>query len=206
MALLGSLYLAMVLIDRGSLAEARTLVQQRLAGGTATPRAGTDAAPDSRRRRPGESLREAEARWLLGEIAALSGDAETAERELVKSLEGLRPVSLHWQVAASRLASLWLAQGRSQEALSLSREARQAQRAQGGRGQRWALIQVVHAEALAAAGEAEASRAELLSAHADLQQRAARIDDPAVRRAYLEAVPEHARLSALVNALPVAGA
>jgi len=140
----------------------------------------------------------AEARWLLGEIAALAGDAAAAERELAASLEGLRVSPIVWQIAASRLASVWLAAGRVDEALALAREAREAQRAQGGQGQRGSLVRLVHAEALAAAGRHEAARAELREAQVELLARADRIGDAAVRQAYLS-VPEHARLVALAG-------
>jgi tetratricopeptide (TPR) repeat protein len=182
MALIGSLYLTAVLIDRGALAEARALAEKRLA--------------DAGEHRPGDEQREAEARWLLGEIAAEVGDAATAERELAASLEGLRSIPLDWQLAAARLASIRLSTGRVDEALALAREARDAQRAQGGYGQRGALVRLIYAEALAAAGQHEASRAEIREAHADLMARAARIVDGAVRQAFLS-VREHARLVTL---------
>jgi ATP/maltotriose-dependent transcriptional regulator MalT len=185
MAMIASLYLTLVLVDRGALDEARRLAETRA--------------------RPGETLREAEAHWLLGEIALASGDLPAAERELDHSLEGLRATSLTFQLAATRLASVYLAQGRADQALALAREARALQRAQGGHGQRGTLVRLVYAEALAATGAHEAAQQEIAEAHRDLQERAARIDDEPTRQTFLERIPEHARLAALARDLAKAG-
>jgi hypothetical protein len=58
-------------------------------------------------------------------------------------------------------------------------------------------VRLVHAEALHASGEEAAARAALREAWDDLQARAAAIEAPAARRAFLEEVPEHARVGAL---------
>jgi tetratricopeptide (TPR) repeat protein len=181
MGLVASLYLTLVLVDRGALDQARRLAEARA--------------------RPGETLREAEAHWLLGEIAFAAGDLPAAERELDRSLEGLRALSLTFQIAAARLASVYLAQGRVADALPLAREARALQRAQGGHGQRGTLVRLVYAEALVAAGDHEEARREIADTHRDLQERAARIHDEATRQTFLEQIPEHARVAVLARAL-----
>jgi hypothetical protein len=63
-----------------------------------------------------------------------------------------------------------------------------------------AMVRLVHAEALHAAGEHEAARGAIESARARLRARAARIDDPSFRQSFLEDVPEHARTLALAGA------
>ena len=183
-ATIRELYLALVLIERGSFAEARRLASRRLAQARAQGR--TD-----------DPRRGAEARWLLGTLAAREGSLEAAERELTACLPVLATVPLEWQIAAPRLALVLLAQDRVQEALTLARAAREAQLFQGGFGQRGTLVQLAFAEALAAAGEREAAEAEIGAARRELRGRAARLDDPATRRAFLEDVPENARVLVL---------
>jgi hypothetical protein len=65
-----------------------------------------------------------------------------------------------------------------------------------GLGEGDALLRLVYARALAANGRPGA-RAALRTALALLHARAARIQDPALRRTLLEVVPEHARTLAL---------
>jgi hypothetical protein len=65
---------------------------------------------------------------------------------------------------------------------------------------RGTLVRLVHAEALAAAGNHAAARAALGEARDDLLARAARIEDLEVRRRFLAEVPENARVVALSEA------
>jgi hypothetical protein len=58
---------------------------------------------------------------------------------------------------------------------------------------------VIYAEALDAAGDRDAARATLRAAHAEVLARADRIEDPAVRAAFLACVPENARVIALAR-------
>jgi hypothetical protein len=185
-AMIRSMYLALVLIRRGALVEARGLARERLAAGEA-------------RQRPDAALHEAEARWLLGEIAALEGDLPAALRELTACREELRLVPLEWQAATARLAAVRLAAGEVAEALAVAGEAREALRAQGGYGQRGTLVRQVYAEALEAAGDHAAARAELAEARDDLAALAACIGDAEARRSFLEDVVENARVMALAR-------
>ncbi len=177
------LYLALVLIARGTLDEARALAEHRIAVGRA--RGGALGV-----------TRAAEGRWLLGEAAARAGDLETAERELAASLPPLAASTLSWQAAAARLCEVRLARGHVREALSLDAELQASFLAAGGPGLRGTLLHLVHAEALEAAGDHAAAREALRAAWDDLQAKADRIDDPAVRRRFLEDVPENAALLA----------
>src|SRR5262249_43042107 len=65
LAVIASRFLAMLLVDRGALADARELAARRLALIRSAP------SPDT-------TIREAEWRWTLGEIAAAEGDFEAA--------------------------------------------------------------------------------------------------------------------------------
>ncbi len=186
LATVGALYLALVLIERGQLDEARALAQRRVEAGEA--RVAADGG-----------LRLAEGRWLLGEVEARAGATAAAERELAAAVEGLRVSPLVWQLAAARLVEVQLALGRVAEALALARELAAAHEASGGHGLRGTLVRLVCAEALAAAGEHESARAALRAAGEDLEARAARIEDVEVRRRFLEDVPENARVRALMG-------
>jgi predicted negative regulator of RcsB-dependent stress response len=181
-----TIYLAMVLIDRGALGEARAMARYRLETGLA----------NAQRR---GALREAEGRWLLGEIAAKEGDLEAAERELAAAVPVLRPAALHWQLAATRLAAVRLARGAVPEALAAAGEVATALAASGGHGFRGTLVRLVHAEALHAAGEVSAAHAAIREARDDVQARAALVEDPSARGSFLEAVPENARVLSLAK-------
>lgn len=174
------LYLALVLVARGAVGEARALAEHRITAGEA--RADTLGA-----------TRAAEGRWLLGEAAAHAGDLETAERELAACLTPLAASTLLWQMAAARLCEVRLARGLVSEALALDRELQRSMLASGGPGPRGARIDLVHAEVLEACGEHAAAREALRAAWDNLRARAARIDDATVRRRFLEDVPENAR-------------
>jgi eukaryotic-like serine/threonine-protein kinase len=187
LAIIRTIYLAPVLAERGAFAEARELAEQRMTLAKA-------------RLRVDDELREAEAHWLLGEIAALAGDPATAEREITAGLGPLETQPLSWQSAAARLAQVKLALGKAAEALPLAKRARDALRGQGGYGQRGTLVRLVYAEALEATGDHAAARAELAAARDDLQARAAKIADDGVRRGFLAKVAENARVTALAEA------
>ena len=63
-------------------------------------------------------------------------------------------------------------------------------------------IRLAYAEALHATGAHHAARRAIAIAAERLQETAAKIGDPAWRRSYLEAVPEHATICALATAWP----
>jgi hypothetical protein len=175
-------YLTLILIERGALDEARSIAQRRTE--EAHAKGGSDSA-----------LREAEGRWLLGEIAARSGDLAAAEREITAVADLLhRSAALLWQLAAARLVEVRLARGDVHGGLALAREVAGALAASGGHGLRGTLVRLVHAEALHAAGEVAAAHAVLREAQGDLQARAALVDDHDARARFLEAVPENARV------------
>ena len=185
--MLRTIYLVPVLAERGAFAEARQLAVERLTLAEAG-------------KRVDDAIRAAEAHWLLGEIAHLTGDAEEAEREIARGIDVLQMFPLPWQAAAARLAQAKLALGKVDEALALSRRARESMRAHGGFGMRGMLVRLVHAEALEAAGQHAAARVELAEACDNLAARAARILDAATRQSYLTRVAENARVAALSEA------
>jgi hypothetical protein len=164
---------------------------------------GPPAEPPQRdaraRRETDDPFREAEGRWLLGEIAFRAGDLAGAEREIAGVLELLRTAPLEWQLAATTLAAVRLGLGRAAEAVTLGREVMEAIEAQGGAGQRAGRARLVYAESLHAAGDAAAAAVVLAAAREDLLGRAARIGDPEVRARFLGSIPENARTLALAE-------
>jgi hypothetical protein len=178
-----TLWLGLVLIERGALDEARAIAQRRIdTGRSAAARLG--------------ALREAEGHWLLGEIAVREGDLASGEREILAGAEVLRPAGLIWRLAAARLVDIRLRRGAVADALALATDLVGALTASGGHGLRGTLVRLLHAEALRASRDLPTSRAAIRAAGDDLHARASRIDDPAARALFL-AVPENARVLAL---------
>jgi hypothetical protein len=180
-------YLALVLIERGSLDEARAIAAGRLEAARVKAQAN-------------DFIREGEGRWLLGEIACREGDLATAEREIAAGLDALRLTPLSWQLAAATLARVRLDLGRPAEAVTLAREISEVIAEQAGVGQRAGRVPLVYAESLLAAGDPDAARAMIATARDAVLARAAKIADPEARRRFLEAVPENARTLALAEA------
>ncbi|MFT3769807.1 MAG: AAA family ATPase [Minicystis sp.] len=182
-----TIYLSALLTDLGRADEARALLRDRIEAGRARATGRSD-------------LREAEQRWLLGVAHQHAGDLDAADSELAAALDPLLVTPSRWQLAAANLASVRLLRGRVDEALDLARGAMAAFVAQGGFGLRGALVRLVHAEVLEAAGDRDAAHAALREARAELLARAARIPDPEVRAAFLTRVPENTRTLALARA------
>lgn len=185
-ALVAARYLAFVLIERGSLAEARALAARW------RERIQSDPRPDT-------IVRDAEWRLDLGHVSAAEGDLEAGEREMTASIDLLRFIPAQWRLAAAQLASVRLAKGDVAGALALSTEVMEGFTAEGGHSLRSVLLRLVHAESLDAAGRREEARALLRDVCAFIEGRAAAIDDPDVRRCYLEKVVENARALALAR-------
>jgi tetratricopeptide (TPR) repeat protein len=140
---------------------------------------------------------EGSARTYLAEILLATGDTETALREaelaaaLLERFEPLLPRALA-VLARARLLDRRLAAAReaAERALSLVEQTEEGERA----------VRLIHAEVLDACGEHEAARAAITKAEALLLARAADIADPALRRSFLDGVPENARTLALAAA------
>jgi predicted ATPase/predicted Ser/Thr protein kinase len=136
----------------------------------------------------------------LATIHRLAGDLDAAERAARGALEVLGGTTSARAEAAATLAEVLLAQGRVPEALASAQEATTILGALGDKAESGALAPLIHAEALAAAGERDEARRALLAARERLLARAAKIADPTLRQSFLTAVPEHARTIALAEA------
>ncbi len=140
----------------------------------------------------------------LALIHVAAGDvvrAEAAARAALDVAIDAPVLPLNQAESLAILARVLLAQGLPARALGLATEGLVLLEQLGGIDDGDALIRLTHAEALAAAGEDDAARAAIAHAQARLEERAARIADPAWRAGFLERVPEHAQTSALAAQL-----
>jgi len=119
------------------------------------------------------------------------GDLATAEREARAALAEWAELPLH-AYALAFVARLELAQGRTAEASADAEKAFQAMGAAGGIEEGEALVRLVHAEALHAAGRLDDARTAIGAARDRLLARAADIDAP-LRESFLANVPDNAR-------------
>jgi tetratricopeptide (TPR) repeat protein len=150
-------------------------------------------AAQANRRQEGRS------RAYLAAILARQGDHEGADQEAQAAIETLAHVPTLRALALAVRARVLLAEDRAEEALALAREALGLLVSLGGTEEGEAQIRLVYAEALRAAGHAEAAREAIVVAAQRLQGRAQRIHDPARRASFCEAVPENAKTFALAT-------
>ena len=139
-------------------------------------------------------------RAALAHVLRLRGDLEAAACEAKASLD-LPPLQIlqHAETRAT-LAAVRLAQNRPVEALATAREAMGKQEPPPVRALHEPFIRLVYVEALSAAGEHDAARAELVIARDRLIATAAMISDPALQRSFLEDVTDNARTLKLAEA------
>ncbi len=132
------------------------------------------------------------ARAYLARVELLRGDALAAEREARAALVVATPSMRAYSLAV--LASALAAQGRVAEALAEAREGHRlvAAGTHGEEGE--GLVGVALAACLDAAGDSEAAAAARAEARARLLERAGKIDDEALRAAFLTEIPEHRAL------------
>ncbi|AUX39021.1 uncharacterized protein SOCE26_004030 [Sorangium cellulosum] len=174
-----------VLADRGALDEARAEAERLVASARAR----------------GVGLDEGRGRWALGAALLRAGRLEEAEREVLAARELLAAVALDAPGLLATLAAARLAAGRVDEALAAASEGLDRYLAQGAAGFfRGAQVRLVHAECLHGAGRIDEARGAVASARERLLAIAARIEDPAYRRMFLEDVPENARTLELARA------
>jgi tetratricopeptide (TPR) repeat protein len=170
--------LVLVLADAGALDEARVEANRALTAG----------------RKSGIPADEGRGRWLVAEVARRVGDLDLAATEAAASIELLSIAPLDQAAATATLAAIHLADGRTADALTMAKVAISRYEATRGFGYRGTFARLVHAQALAAAGDAEAAAAAFAAARRHLDEAAAKIDDEACRKLFLEAVPENAAL------------
>jgi len=171
------------LADRGALDDAHEVVL------------GTLAAWQAR----GLRMYEGQGRRVLADVLCRRGDFAAAERTARAALELLTSQPLEHMAAMATLAAAYLAQGRAAEALVAATEAMAHYEALGAFGFRGAYARLVQVEALEATGDHAGAARALSVARDRLRIRAARIGDLALRRRFLEDLPENARTLTLAR-------
>lgn len=130
----------------------------------------------------------------LGQDREARADAESAD-ELLRVAPPLRPLALAVRASALlRLGRVDAASECAEEAWTIA-EAHHAAEAEG-----WALAALALVDAYQVTGDRDAARELVRHAASRIADRAKRITDPARRRRFLEAIPEHARLGELAAA------
>jgi len=178
--------LAMALAFRGDLADA---------GRPAEEAAATFA-------RQGDRRFEGTTRIYLSRIQILRGDPTAPEAESRRAIEVLSELAASRSYALAALAQAEMARGRLEEGARHAREAGDLLRSVKGIDEGETFIQLVEIEACLACGETGVARRLVVDALERLQERAARIGEPAWQETFLTAIPEHARIMALSRELP----
>ncbi|MDI1446284.1 serine/threonine-protein kinase [Polyangium sp. 6x1] len=182
----GRSMLAYTLAERGALDEARGIAE------SVRDSAGTRRCP----------YYDCLVRETLAFILLRAGDLDGAEREARAAIEILeRSGTPPWRsVATVTLAAVLLERQRADEALRLAEDAVTQRDACGGSGPYTMYLRLIHAEALHATGNHARAHAVLRETRDVLLSRAAKIDDPELRRSFLENVTENARILAMAAA------
>ena len=133
------------------------------------------------------------ARNHLAEVHLAAGDVDAAVQSAERAIEVLVAVPPLWAQATGTLARALRARGDTVRALELAHAAHERLEALGAIADGEASVRLVYAEALADAGRLEEAKHVLVLARTRLLSRASEIDDPAVRRVFVERVSENAR-------------
>jgi tetratricopeptide (TPR) repeat protein len=151
-------------------------------------------------REQNEAFLEGSSRAYLALALCGLGEHRDAEIEARRAVDLLEPAPAVRPHALAALARALAAQARLDEAGQAAEEALAGAETLELPEDSDALVRLVAAETRHAAGKLEAARAAIAASHARILERAARIDDPALRRSFLESVPEHARTLELFDA------
>ncbi len=136
-------------------------------------------------------------RFYLTILHTRSGDLSRADAEAQLAIALAHDVPTTRACALAAHARALLTGGRADEALAQARAAAAILTELGSIEQGEALIRLALAEALIATGADDEAAAVRAVARARLDERAARIIDPEVRRSFLEQVAEHAAIRAI---------
>jgi tetratricopeptide (TPR) repeat protein len=145
----------------------------------------------------GDRRMEGAARSTLSQVLFLHGDAVAAEAEARLAVEVLKVAAPLRPEALASLARAHLLQGQTASALESACKAFELLESLGGLERGQALVRLVHAEALDAAGKTEPARAAITAARERLFRCAATLGRPELRDGYLANVPENARTVAI---------
>jgi len=133
--------------------------------------------------------------YLAG-AARIGGDHETAVTESRLAIERLTGSPTYLAGANALLALSLVDLGRAAEAFAPAELAIGTLRALGGSVEGELIVRLAWAEALSAKGDAEGARAAIREARERLLAKAARIEDPERKKAFLSQIREHGRILA----------
>jgi tetratricopeptide (TPR) repeat protein len=142
---------------------------------------------------------EAASHIALAEIELLAGQVEVALREAEQAVEISETIPPMKVYALGVLADALLAAGRVAEARLPASQAASLLVSLGSLESGESLVGAVDAATLHASGDREGAFRVVAEACAKLLARAAKIDDPALRRSFLERVPYNARIMKLAR-------
>jgi len=148
----------------------------------------------------GERRMEGKSRVFLAEIFLLAGDLDAATREATTAVKTLSVAPPAKAYALAVAAQVQLARGDAEGALRDATEADRLLQQVGGLDEGEAVVRLIHAEALHATGRQADAVSAIHAARDRLLERAERIRDEALRRSFLEHVPENARTLSLARA------
>lgn len=148
---------------------------------------------------PGPSLFSTFAHVCLSSAALHEGDLASAEAEARMARDGMATMPSYRLLASSYLVTALLRQGRAAEAREIAEEDLGRLEGSGSMGIGESRFRLAVVEARRATGDTTAAREACVEARAVLVATAARIEDPAFRRSFLEDVPAHRRMVALAE-------
>jgi tetratricopeptide (TPR) repeat protein len=138
-------------------------------------------------------------RIYLASILSLRGETDRAEEELRAAIAGSASAPPIRAYARAVLADLLLTQERPDEARAAAEEAMASLLALEGVEEGESLIRLQHALALEATGDVTGAATAVAEARRRLLERADRINDPRLRRSFLDHIPENARTLAFAS-------
>ncbi|WP_437514847.1 protein kinase domain-containing protein [Sorangium sp. So ce1099] len=178
-----SIHLAQIGVARGQSAAAKALA----------------AAVVEEARAFGNDRQMGQARWLIAQALLDLGEITEARAQATAAVDDLQASPAQQAIAQATLAHVLLRAGRPADALAAARRAFETVERLGGLGEDESLVHLAWIESLHACGDGGAARAALAAARDQLRAEADAIESPALRRSFLEAVPEHARILALAE-------
>jgi tetratricopeptide (TPR) repeat protein len=169
--------LVLAFMARGELAQAEARAREVM----------SEFVSQSNRRQEGRS------RIYLSTIRLLKGDPEIAEVEAQAAAEALGAVPPLRAFALAAWARALVAQDNWPSALGIAGAAMGQLASIGGMEEGEALLRLVYVEALLASGDRGSAKHSVFAARTRLLARANRMNDPALRKSFLERVPENVR-------------
>jgi eukaryotic-like serine/threonine-protein kinase len=140
-------------------------------------------------------------RVYLGQILMMRGELEAAEREIAPAAQELRTSPPALAMALAAMAQVRLKRGDVAGALAPAEEAQAVLASLGGMDEGEAQVRLAYAEALLAVGREKEAAAAAEVARARVEELADKLALPALRRAFLERVPENAAILQLADRL-----